>query len=91
MVDSLFGRVLTDAQRRSDLFQILIFKEPKHNGVVIFLAQPGHRAVQQRRDFGPGIGFGLVQQGLHVYLLFSVLAAALCSQGIGGGVLSCAA
>jgi hypothetical protein len=91
--DARLGRVFADPHGGSDLFQILAFKETEDDGAVIFLSEARHGGVEQWSDVGPrrGFGLGLVQQGLHINLLFAALATALRSRGVGGGELGGAA
>ena len=81
-VHAHFCRVLARAQRRADFAQILVLKKTQHDGVAVFLAEPAHRVVQQRRDLPPGFRFRFVQNGLHICLLFAVLPADFAAQKI---------
>jgi hypothetical protein len=60
----ILRRVLARAQRRADFRKIFVLKKSQHDGVVVFLAEAFHRAVQQRGDLRPGFVIGLLRRGV---------------------------
>src|SRR5439155_27267087 len=81
--DPFLGRVLAATESLSYLLKALVFEISEDNGVVVGIAEVGHRVIKQRLDLAPGgVGSGLV----HSFdgELFAVVSAALAARGPGG-------